>query len=186
MPDHRLAGPTSHWYGDRCIPAHPIPNGYDPDEGTTVNPTAPTPAAEHRDLAAAHCSDTVRAELPDLHARAREHWGPPLDVAVVLRSETQRRRVRFHGSLAAASSMLACDEVDALVHAAEHGYRTCDRAARDRSRCWLPEQHRGDCCGDLWRWRLLYGQPTDDPAVTVVCSTCTPHRHEPRPADCPH
>ncbi len=140
--------------------------------------------AEHRDLAQVRAHGSVVAELPDLHARAREHWAPPLDVAAVLYGETQRRRVRFLNG-GGSSSMLGCDELDALVHAAEHGYRTCGQPGK-RGRCWLPTGHRGDCCGDLWRWRLLYGQPEDDPAITVVCSTCTPHQHVPRPADCPH
>lgn len=29
-------------------------------------------------------------------------------------------------------------------------------------------------------------QPEEDPAITVVCSTCTPHQHVPRPTNCPH
>ncbi len=141
--------------------------------------------AEHRDLTQhVRIAAVVLDQLPDLHARAREHWGPALDVATVLRSETQSRRVRFVGG-GRTYAMLGCDEVDALVHAAEHGYRTC-RMAAGRNRCWLPTGHRGDCCGDYWYWSLLYGQPEDDPAITVACTKCTPHEHGPRPTDCPH
>lgn len=153
---------------------------------TDVGDFAYSPS-EHRDLSRFRVADSVMAALPDLHQRAREHWGPPLDIAAVLRAETQARRIRFVGG-GSSYSMLGCDEVDALVHAAEHGYRTCgQRVADDQgNRCWLPVNHRGDCCGSTWRWGLLYGQPEDDPAITVVCSTCTPHRHVPRPDDCPH
>lgn len=145
---------------------------------------ATTATAEHRDLAHTRVGASVLAELPDLHERAREHWGPPLDVGTVLRAETQSRRVQFVGG-STSYSMLGCDEVDALVHAAEHGYRTCGQP-NDRRLCWLPVGHRGDCCGDLWRWRLLYGQDENDPAIMLVCSTCTPHQRVPRPANCPH
>lgn len=139
---------------------------------------------EHHDLTRLRVAARVLATLPDLHERAREHWGPPLNVARVLRRETQDRRVRFVGG-GGGSSMLGCDEVDAIVHAAEHGYTVCSNPA-DRGRCWLPEGHRGVCCGDLWRWRLLYGQDQSDLAVMVVCSACTPHEWVARPADCPH
>ena len=144
-----------------------------------------TTTVEHRDLTHAAAAASVLAELPGLHERAREHWGPALDVSIVLRAETQCRRVRFVGGGTSYSS-LGCDEVDALVHAAEHGYRTCGQPNDRGRRCWLPVDHRGDCCGDLWRWRLLYGQAETEPAIMLVCSTCTPHRHVPRPTDCPH
>lgn len=136
------------------------------------------------DLARLRVADGVVAELDELHERAQEHWGPPLDVAIVLRAETQDRRVHFVGG-GGSSSLIGCDELDAIVHAAERGYRTCGKANGHNGRCWLPVDHRGGC-GDLWRWRLLYGQPEDDPAIMVVCSTCTPHQHVPRPVDCPH
>lgn len=139
----------------------------------------------HRDLTKlGRIAAEVLAELPGLHAIAREHWDMPLDVGNVLRSETQRRRVRFVTG-GSSYAPLRVDEVDAIVHAAEHGYRLC-RRRNGHGFCWLPAGHRDDCCADLWRWRLLYGQPEDDPAIMVVCSTCTPHRHVPRPADCPH
>lgn len=140
--------------------------------------------AEHHDLTKANVGDSVIAELTDLHARAREFWAAPLDVAAVLRTETQALRVRFVGG-GRGSSMLDCDQVDAIVHAAEHGYTLCKEVV-NRRRCWLPEVHAGGCCSDLWRWRLLYGQPENDPAVTVVCSSCTPHQWLPRPASCTH
>ncbi len=138
--------------------------------------------AEHHDIDSNRVAAEVRAQLRALHAEARRHWGPPLDLAVVLRDMTQADRFRFRDG-GVQCNQYSGDWIDAVVHASEHGFRVCGAPAGTYSRCWMPTGHSGQC-GDVWRWRLLYGQPQGD--LPLVCSTCTPHRRDPRPATCPH
>lgn len=134
-------------------------------------------------------SPEVLAELEDLHQRCLPHVGPRIDAGAALLDVTADGRVRFAGG-GGSTAMLDSDLVDAVVHAARAGYRLCLRrdwpngSGVPRHPCWLPASHVGDCeRRGWWRWSLLYGQRRP---VTVVCTTCTPHRHVPAPDTCPH
>lgn len=124
------------------------------------------------------------AELEQLHARCLPAVGDPRDPGAALLEVTAAGRIRFVGG-ASSSGLLEADLVDAIVHAARAGYRLClTRPPQSSARCWLPSGHPDDCeLRGWWRWWLLYGYRGP---VTQVCTTCTPHRHTPAPADCPH
>jgi hypothetical protein len=162
---------------------------------TTETPPPPTPAVHflappgHRqDLAGDRYGALLVGELESLHRRCLAGvTGHPLDPGAELVAWTSAGRVRFVGG-GASAPVLDADLVDAVVHAARAGYRLCGRrgAKLDSPRhpCWLPADHPGDCeHRGWWRWSLLYGYRGP---VTLVCTSCTPHRHEPAPDDCPH
>jgi hypothetical protein len=125
----------------------------------------------------------VADELAELDARCRAHHGVPLDLAAELRRLTQARRVRFVHGGSRGEQPLGVDLVDAVVHAAEHGYRLCLHVDAGES-CWLPAGHDDDHAYGWLRWALLYGQGAG--GVMVVCARCTPNRWVPAPDDCPH
>lgn len=146
------------------------------------------PGARHPDLP--EVGPGVAAELAELHARCLAGRGSmTLDAGAMLLEVTARGRIRFVGG-ASSTPMLDADLVDAVVHAARAGYQLClgrdpdDGSGTARYKCWLPRLHAGECeRRGWWRWILLYGYRGP---VTVVCTSCTPHRHVPAPADCPH
>lgn len=117
-------------------------------------------------------AEDVLAKLPDLYARCAAHFGPALDVAEVIRRYTQASRFRLSSAppegfrTGVHRTMLDPDELDAIVHAAEHGYEMCLRCLGYNSYCWLPRDHDGKCVKDNWySWRLLFGQPASGVAV---------------------
>ena len=126
------------------------------------------------------------ARLHQEHLRAAVESSGPLDLATVLREWTQTLRVRFtpHGH-GGGSRLVTANEIDAMTHAAEHGYRLCSLSGGHGNRCWLPWGHEGRCLVDHgWIWSLAYGQPLS--GVTIACTKCQPNSWAPAPRDCPH
>lgn len=110
-------------------------------------------------------ADRVLSQLPDLYARCAAHFGPALDVGAVLKRYTQANRIRFTSG-GSTSGRFGCDELDAMIHAAEHGYELCLRQAAADRYCWLPWGHEGECVADSFSmWRLLFGQPASGVAL---------------------
>lgn len=131
-------------------------------------------------------SEELLAELDQLHLRCLGGVNEPIDAGAALLEVTAAGRIAFIGG-ARSADLVDADLVDAVVHAARAGYRLCLSRSRPQSArnfCWLPARHSGDCeHRGWWRWSLLYGYRGP---VTVVCTSCTPHRHVPVPEHCPH
>lgn len=129
------------------------------------DPMSTGPTVEQLKQTYPDVADYVLHKLPDLYTRCAAHFGPALDVAEIIRRYTQASRVRFVGGGGAAGCFDA-DELDAIVHAAEHGYELCFKRMGYDSYCWLPHGHVGECVRDnFFLWKLLFGQPVSGVAV---------------------
>lgn len=110
-------------------------------------------------------ADDVLNKVPGLYGWCAAHFGPALDVAETIRRYTQAGRVRFPGG-GGGSERFDADELDAVVHAAEHGYELCFKRMGYDSYCWLPWGHDGECVRDnFFLWKLLFGQPVSGVAI---------------------